>query len=341
VCRVPPPNSLEIAAFAVVVGGIVVGARIGWRARAPRWAIAGGAVALALSWLVTSQLAPRWRDDLVVTFLDVGQGDAAVIEAPGGEVWLVDAGGMPFVMDGPDRARRAQLPGELSVLAFLDERRIRHIDLVVLSHPHRGQILGLRAVAPHVSIERVWVAAPHAEVPSSLEYRQLLAGLAAIGTEIIHPPLGMAHRAGGATLEVLAPRYRDSASVDPVMSANDNSLVVRATFGGRRVLFAGDLEEEAEAVLTAVVSDLAADVVKVPHHGSRTSSTERFVAATRPRWAVVSCGLANRFRFPAPEVVARWRRVGARVLRTDRHGAVTVRIARDGAIEVTTMDELR
>jgi competence protein ComEC len=109
--------------------------------------------------------------------------------------------------------------------------------------------------------------------------------------------------------------------------------VVRIDVAGRRLLFAGDVEEEGEAALLAR-PDLAADLVKVPHHGSPTSSGAAFVAATRPRWAVISLGSQNQFGFPHPAVVARWRAAGAEVLRTDQVGTIIATIAPDGRMEV-------
>ncbi|HEU5058112.1 MAG TPA: hypothetical protein VFU21_16385, partial [Kofleriaceae bacterium] len=104
---------------------------------------------------------------------------------------------------------------------------------------------------------------------------------------------------------------------------------------GRRLLFPGDLEEEGEEDLVREQgAGLAVDLVKVPHHGSRTSSSDGFVAAARPRWAVISCGAQNPFGFPHPEVVARWRAAGAEVLQTDRAGTVIATVAPDGRMEV-------
>ena len=114
---------------------------------------------------------------------------------------------------------------------------------------------------------------------------------------------------------------------------NDNSLVARLTVGGRRILFAGDLEAPGEAALVATGSaDVAADVVKVPHHGSKTSSSPSFVAATHPALAVVSCGARNHFGFPNPGVISAWSAAGAAVVRTNRQGAVTVTLGSDGSL---------
>jgi competence protein ComEC len=321
VLRISPLSSFELAAAAAAIGLFVLRTR-----RAALLALVP-AVALAISYA-----APRAPDGVRVTFLDVGQGDAAVVELPDGEVWLIDAGGRPFVGDETvDRARQMEAPGERSVLRFLAHRRVRHLDLVVLSHPHPDHYVGLRAIAREVSIGEVWVAA-------GTDYRDTLDGM-----RVVHPPLGRARVRAGAALDVLAPRYEaGAAQADPVYDINDNSLVVALRFGGRRVLFAGDLEAEGEELLIAALArsrgSLATDVVKVAHHGSGTSSTPAFVAATEARFAVISCGRANRFGFPAPAVEARWREHGARVFRTDRDGAVTVRIGAGGRIAVSTFD---
>ena len=133
----------------------------------------------------------------------------------------------------------------------------------------------------------------------------------------------------GAALSAAAGAAEQLAA-DPVRSVNDNSLVVDRALRGRTFLFAGDLEAEGEEALVAAgIADV--DVVKVAHHGSRTSSSPAFVAATRPELAVISCGVANAFGFPSPGVVDRWREAGARVERTDVGGAITVTVASDGA----------
>jgi competence protein ComEC len=142
---------------------------------------------------------------------------------------------------------------------------------------------------------------------------------------------------------VWAPHYdagygpRPLATADPVRSVNDNSLVITVERAGRCVLFTGDIEEEGEALLVAAGLGRC-DVVKVPHHGSPTSSSPALVAATQPSLAVISLGRGNRFGFPAPAVVARWEAAGAQVVRTDTAGAVTVSIDRAGTLRVATFD---
>ena len=350
VLALPPPSGWELAGATLLWAAAVCGVRRLWPARAVVAVAVAGVAIIAVSWLVTAWLAPAWRDHARVTFLDVGQGDAAVIEVPGGGVWMVDSGGLPFVANAhelteAERRRQAEGPGAHSVVPFLAARRIGRIDVVVLSHPHPDHYEGLRAVARAVDIGALWVARPPAGdgAPGrrgASSYRALLDELVARGTRIVHPALDRPLVQGGARLTALAPRYLDgTAAADPISSVNDNSLVVRVAFAGRSVLFSGDLEHEGEELLVGGYGDtLRADLVKVPHHGSRTSSTETFVRATSPAWAVISCGVANRFDFPAAEVVMRWRAAGARVLRTDRSGAITVVIEPDGTMRVDTFD---
>jgi competence protein ComEC len=276
-------------------------------------------------WLCAKHPPPA--NALRVTFLDVGQGDAAIVELPDGAVWLVDAGGNAGI---PDLARAAATGDAIAAtLAVYDHASI---DLAIVSHPHPDHYLGLAALA--LPIGELWSADEPPRADPEPSFATVAAALAARGTRLVHPPLGVARAEAGVELEVLAPRFEAAvATPDPVRSTNDNSLVVAIRYAGRTVLFAGDLEAEGEDVLVA--AGLAhADVVKVPHHGSPTSSTAPFVAATRPEVAVISCGVANRFGFPSPAVVARWRAAGAEVERTDQAGAVVVEIAADGALTV-------
>lgn len=312
---------------------------------------AGGRRAALLAAVAATVLGGAWwshRDHrpaaLTVTFLDVGQGDAAVIEWPDGGVWLVDAGGAPGAGD---------LWGELApgraVAGFLRARGIRRVEVAIVSHPHPDHYLGLLAVAAAVPIDALWEAraadavdepapAPGAPTHGARSFEAVAQALAATGTRRVHPRLGRWRR-GDVTVELLAPRgaVDDVATARADHGANDNSLVVRLERGGASVLLLGDVEAAGEA---ALVGDglAAATVVKVAHHGSATSSSPALVAATRPRWAVMSLGVANRFGFPAPAVVARWQAIGATVVRTDQAGAVTVRLDEGGQVTLSTFD---
>jgi competence protein ComEC len=351
-----PPDAFELAAWSLLLAAAAGAVRVGEQpllARRRRALVAiGAAAALALvgSHLWRAELAPAWRDELRVAFVDVGQGDAAVIELPGGGVWLVDGGGLPFTLPTRDQdlARRlGASPGREGVARYLAQRRIRRIDLAILSHAHPDHYRGLGAIAESVAVDELWLAARHADAPVGGELARLLGELAAQGTRIHNPPAGAVLRRGRASLSLLAPEVSPDASgpaaaVDPVRSENDNSLVVRIDFAGRRLLLTGDIEEEGEEDLLRAhpARELAADLVKVPHHGSRTSSTPALVAATAPSWAIVSCGHLNRFGFPHPDVVARWSAAGARVLRTDEAGTIVAVVEPDGAMRVETTVEV-
>lgn len=313
-----------------------------WR-RGSRWAV----VAILLAMLVWSRgQGPPHVDAVRITFVEIGQGDAAVIELPDGNVWLVDGGGLPFVAPTAkgDPQKLAETPARLALLPYLRHRRITHIDLAIVSHAHPDHFVGLQAVARRMPIRELWSVHQRSAQPGP--YETWLAGLRDAGTIVRAPEVGMARTSSGAGLEVLWPLYSETGTqlgrasmADPILTVNDNSLVIRLVVGQRNVLFAGDIEAEAEQLLVDHYGDgLGADILKVPHHGSRTSSTPAFVRATRPAVAVISCGRANRFDFPATEVEERWSASGSQVLRTDKVGSVTVEIERSGRMRVRTVD---
>lgn len=286
-----------------------------------------------------------------VVFLDVGQGDAALIETAS-ELWLVDAGGAP----GATSLEAASAPGR-AIPRYLELSRRRHIDVAVISHPHPDHYLGLLALAGEVTIGELWLPPGFVDAreqastygAATPSFHAVVEQLRRAGTVVRAPPPEGRRSREGAQLTLVAPRYREHAqgpehlAADPIRSVNDNSAVVLLDYANRRVLLPGDLELEGEEALIAALPPhlLRADVIKVPHHGSRTSSTQGFVDAVLPAGAdaraaaplaIVSCGAGNRFGFPAAEVVARWRSAGARVLRTDRGGAVIVEVAPDGSL---------
>ena len=198
--------------------------------------------------------------------------------------------------------------------------------MCIRDSPHPDHYGGLRALSAHLPIDELWISG---DDPGDPRWDEVREALAVQGTRVVVAPSGTRRERGGASVTVLAPERPEEAR-----GVNDDSLLGRLDFAGRSVLFAGDLEAagEADALASVATGSLRAAVVKVPHHGSATSSTEAFVAATRPLLAVVSCGRKNRFRFPAPEVVKRWTAAGARVLRTDQEGAVTVILGGDGTL---------
>jgi competence protein ComEC len=295
---VPVPTPLELGLVYTLLAALVL---------APR----RGAALLATLALVALLADTAWwlherfgRTALRVTFLDVGQGDAAVAELPGGRVVVIDAGGFP----GSTFDTGAAIVGP-----FLWRRKIMRVDVLAMTHAHPDHSGGLTHLLAHHHPREFWWTGVPGDGPS---WERLRAALAASGTRVrvlaadarlddglavLHPPPGGGWR-----------------------SLNDSSLTLALGPPAARVLLTGDIERRAEDALLQAPGGLGAAVLKVPHHGSRTSSTLAFVDAVAPRVAVVSVGADNRYRLPAAEVERRYRARGACVLRTDRCGAVIV-----------------
>lgn len=261
---------------------------------------------------------PRGGDRLRVTFLDVGQGDAVLLESSDGHAALVDGGGNPG--GGPD-------PGAGAVLPLLRARRIARLDWVALSHPHPDHYGGLATVIAALRVGELWDTgqAEAEDVPDAPEpspVARLLERVRAQGGRVLRPDTlcGAPRALGSARIEVLAP----CPGFTPTLGPNDNSLVLRVVHGERSFLLTGDIERAAEDALVARRVPLASDVLKVPHHGSRTSSSDGLLEAVTPWLAVVSAGRGNRFGHPHPEVSLRLGAHAAHVLRTDEVGGVEV-----------------
>ncbi|HVR63337.1 MAG TPA: DNA internalization-related competence protein ComEC/Rec2, partial [Polyangia bacterium] len=319
-CRMP--NAFEAAALSaglMLAAGALASPP---PSRRPRLAAALVAVVIAAGSLFARDVARRLDRNLVVTFLDVGQGDAAVVEVPGGRTMIIDGGG---TYDG------AFDPGQRVVEPYLRRRGITAVDLVALSHPHPDHLGGLPWILRRFPVRALWTSGDDGKNPA---YQRLLA-IARARQIALDAPARAA--LGPAVVEPLGPWLDGRIAAPPGMSVNDASLVLRIDFAGRSLLFPGDLEAAGEGELVGQATagqSVRADVLKVPHHGSRTSSSDELLDAVAPSLAVASLGWQNRFRFPAPEVVARYAGRRIRWLRTDRAGAVTVTVAPDGRIAV-------
>ena len=239
---------------------------------------------------------------LRVTFLDVGQGDAVLIELPEGPRLLVDG--------GPGGARRFDV-GERVLAPFLWNRPLARLDAVALTHWDADHSGGLAAVLTHFHVGEFWESArPPGGAPETVA--------ALLRSRAPRRVLAAGQRLwlGRALITVLGP------GPDPAQTPNDQSLVLRLDWRGVSLLLAGDLGPRGEALLLERAGPVSTLALKVAHHGSRFSSTTPFLERARPRLAVISVGARNPFRHPSAEVLARLAAAGARVYRTDRDGAV-------------------
>jgi competence protein ComEC len=339
-------GALGFAGLAVVAGDRVrclvpvvdlLAAPFGWPAKLPPrgvWPLAlGGGTAVAVTalglWLLrrprrvawasilglgVALLAPSGQGPPELHLLDVGQGDAILLR-DGARAVLVDGGGWRH----GDIASRVTVPA----LAALEVRRL---DAIVLTHPDDDHCRGLAQLAGLIRVEELWLAPgwPAGECLRRLSTRP--------GLRLLPWQGGERRAVGRWTLEAL-PTAGTALAGD-----NDRSLVLMATAGERRVLLTGDLEATGERALLGAAPGgaLRAEVLKVAHHGSRTSSSEPWLRAVQPRLALVSAGRDNRFGHPAPEIVERLRRRGVRLLRTDRDGWIRLRFPVDGPLEIAT-----
>lgn len=256
-------------------------------------------------------LRPR---DLVVTFLDVGQGDAVVVECPNGYVLLVDGGNREPEFDA----------GERVVLPFLRFMGSRRVNAVLLTHPHNDHLGGLPAVLEGVGVDEVIDSGIAPETPA---FRHWLDAIKARRVRYRTTAAGDSLRGMGDVRGVILHPSSDftGSTGDPPYGLNNASVVLRLDYRAISVLLTGDVEDPAEAGLIEQDVPLRSTVVKVPHHGSSTSSGLTWVEAVRPRAAVISVGAWNRFGHPDPQVIDRYRRLGTAVYRTDEAGAVVLR----------------
>jgi competence protein ComEC len=253
------------------------------------------------------------RGRLEMSVLDVGQGDAIFAAFPDGRTMLIDGGGLPGSWTGG--ARSGMDVGEEVVSPYLWSRGLKRLDVVALTHAHHDHLDGLRSVLENFPVRELWIGRDE----ETVAFKDLLEEAKAKGVAIVHHVPNDKFDWGGVKGEVLWP---EDVSATPEAS-NDDSLVMRLEDGQVRFLLPGDIQQHVEQRLVGEHAPLAADFLKVPHHGSKTSSTEAFLEAVAPRVAVISVGESNPFGHPSEKVLERYEHSGVRLLRTDRDGAVT------------------
>jgi competence protein ComEC len=292
--------------------------------------LAAGALAVATAAAATHPFRPNISaGKMEVTVLDVGQGDSIFAAFPDGQTMLIDGGGEAG-SEMPGNYRAAADIGEEVVAPYLWSRGLKRVDVVVLTHADQDHIDGLRAVLHDFRVGQLWVGAD----PDKRSYRELIVEAKAAGIPVAHQHRQDAFDFGTAHGDVVWPVE----SGESAKNLNNNSLVLRIRSGESRFLLTGDIEQKAEKEIVASGSLLQADFLKVPHHGSKTSSTDGFLADVSPRIAVISVGEGNMFGQPNAAVLERYEKSGARVLRTDLDGAVTA-ITDGKSLRVTTYRE--
>ena len=305
------PSFIEIAGFYLLLCGVCLFVRYPKKAK---WALVFAAVILlsdAGYWIQHRLL----HNDFRVTVLDVGQGTACVLEFPDGYTMLIDGGGFSD--------NSAFDVGERIVAPFLWRNKIRTVDTLVLSHPNSDHLNGLIYIAENFHVKHLW---SNHEPADTLGYKKLLS---IVKKNRIHHPdfcsLPRTMTLNGVEIKILHPE----ANFDPnsilarVKGENNNSMVVKTTFGSTSILFTGDICETAEEeMLHRNAADLTSTVLVCPHHGSKSSSTPQFVHQVNPEYVVIPVGWQNRFHFPHPKVLERYQKQECKIFRTDLDGAV-------------------
>lgn len=256
------------------------------------------------------------RGNLEVHFFSIGQGDGILVETPENFRILIDG--------GPDNSILEKL-GE--TLAF-DQKKI---DLMILTHPHADHMNGLVDVLEKMEVETVLVTGVNY---GGLAYEKFWELVAEKGVEVIYVNGVNDWRVGSVLIDLLYPLR--SIQGEEFENVNNSSVSLRVIFGQQKIFFSGDLEEEGEEELLASGARLAAEVYKAAHHGSKTSSTEEFLAEIGMEIAVISCGLDNKFKHPATETLDKLWRAGATVYRTDLDGDVRLELDGVDSLQVYT-----
>lgn len=317
--NVPRPTMVELVAYAVLAVALLrFGLARRWplstRASRHAWmalVMAGGLVlGGSAAWRVWSV---GHRNELRLIHPYVGQGDATLVLLPRGGVMLVDAGG-PLEKGGFD-------PGARVLLPLLRQLGIGTIDVAVVTHPHPDHLEGFAALARHIDIRELWWNGEGADLATM---RALVSKVREGGGRVLaRSDLLTLSEREGITIEVFAPSASRAGDRETV-GGNNGSLVLRLRYGERTVLLAGDIEASAELSMVERLAPgaLRSDILKVPHHGSRTSSTDTFLDAVNPNLAIFSVGYRNRFNFPHADVLERYVRRRIQIVSTEADGCI-------------------
>ena len=304
----PPPLWLAVALSAATIAVALTHRRLRQAAAA--------ITAVLLALLIWHPFASDSRPgELELTAIDVGQGDSLLVTFPDGKRMIVDGGGIPAF---GGRSRSQLDIGEDVVAPYLWTRSIRHVDVIALSHAHEDHIGGLPALVQDFHPKELWTGA----TPPDPLWGALCERAAKNGTKITRLEAGRQIDFGGAQIDVLAPPPDYVPSDSP---KNNDSLVLRLRYGRHAFLLSGDVERPIERRMLEDNELSPVDVLKVAHHGSKTSSIEPFLDAVRPSFALISVGPDNSYGHPNKDIIDRLREHHAAVFRTDQDGLISIR----------------
>jgi competence protein ComEC len=256
-----------------------------------------------------------WHKDLRITVIDVGHGSSSLLELPGGHTILVDGGGFSD--------NSAFDVGARILAPFLWRKKIRTIDTLILSHPNSDHLNGLIYIAEHFNVKNVWTNNEARNTAGYKKFTEVVADRNIFFS--VYADMERHKRINGVDFSLLYPPqdFLDRKELEKWRNSNNNSLVVKASFDSISFLFPGDIMAAAEKELVQIAEDkLAATVLIAPHHGSKSSSSEIFLGAVKPKVIIISSGRKSRFNFPHPTVLKRYEKRGSTIYRTGVNGAL-------------------
>lgn len=258
----------------------------------------------------------KLNEELIVEFINVGQGDAILVRTPKGRNFLID-GGMNVSYED------AKKSGRELVQLYLKSKNIRYLDGIVITHAHNDHISGLLPVLKTFNIAKVWEAGVNIHSPVYYEFKKLCERRRISKSYI---------KAGDILdwgdelfVQVLHPEYTKKLFVSDV-DLNNMSAVIILKYGLVSIMLAGDIEEKAQIEIARYGSALKSDVIKIPHHGADTSLYEPFLSFVKPKYGIIQVGKHNPFNLPSEKTINTYKKFDTKIYRTDIHGTISLHV---------------